>query len=188
MHDSRACDCCRSKFGDEVTYHHQRVDVLSLSGASPDALLMRSPEASAYGQDEPLAVFEVKCKTPFYLQTSGMSNVVVHNPFALTDSTILHLRVSDHSKPGMCNTQYAIRNTQYAIRCPFWKSSTHSIRWWHKGNPDCTGNSPMQMISCLSSGLSYGSDVAGLQQQWQDRIISVTDDWYIHLQLRTYGV
>lgn len=53
----------RAGYGHMVNWHGSDVDVLSLAGASPDALLVRDAED---GQSEkPIAVVEVKCRVPF---------------------------------------------------------------------------------------------------------------------------
>jgi hypothetical protein len=58
---------CSELFNDTVLYQGQEVDVLTLAGASPDAVVLDKKTGMAK------AVFEAKCKSPFYLQHTGAS-------------------------------------------------------------------------------------------------------------------
>jgi hypothetical protein len=56
---------CVKSFQDTVTVHGQEVDVLSMCGASPDALVHRP------GAEHPEAVFEAKARCPFFQESQG---------------------------------------------------------------------------------------------------------------------
>jgi hypothetical protein len=55
------------KFGHKVACLAAEVDIMSMAGASPDAVVTDSRSGLCK------AVFEVKCKVPFYLQKNGTS-------------------------------------------------------------------------------------------------------------------
>jgi hypothetical protein len=60
---------CREGFGHMVEWQGQQVDVLSITGASPDALLVRAEE----GSERVYAVIEAKSRVPF-MKLSGTQN------------------------------------------------------------------------------------------------------------------
>jgi hypothetical protein len=60
---------CRESFGDKIHHLGEEKDIMQLAGASPDAVVV---DRETF---EPLAVFEVKCKFPFFRQSNGESTV-----------------------------------------------------------------------------------------------------------------
>jgi hypothetical protein len=67
------CSRCGNGFGNEVEWNGRLVDVLTLVGATPDAVTVRRGVTDQ--DDETLVVVEAKCQVPFHMTVTGVLRV-----------------------------------------------------------------------------------------------------------------
>lgn len=65
---------CRQAFGHMVTFRGEKMDVLTLAGASPDALVVVQADDTCERWIA-VAVIEAKCRCPFHYQFIGTGPV-----------------------------------------------------------------------------------------------------------------